>query len=201
LLALLPVILACAVVAIYHYSFYRLKYNAIGLTKRSYPFHQFQKKRTVANVIPFFNKFLEKGVSEKSAMENAEAGQGVEATTEPTRTILIATMEYNISDEWNISIKIGGLGVMSSLMAKHLTHHNLIWVVPCVGDVVYPIDKVVEPIEITIMGKQYLIDCQLHVVGRITYVLLDAPLFRQQTKKNPYPARMDDMDSAIYYSA
>ncbi|KAG9855552.1 alpha-1,3-glucan synthase, partial [Aureobasidium melanogenum] len=201
LLALLPVILACAAVAIYHYSFYRLKYNAVGLTKRSYPFHQFQKKKTVADIIPFFHKSSEKGVSEKSLAANAEASQGAIVSSEPTRTILIATMEYNISDEWNISIKIGGLGVMASLMAKHLTHHNLIWVVPCVGDVVYPIDKVVEPIEITIMGKQYLIDCQLHVAGRITYVLLDAPLFRQQTKKNPYPARMDDMDSAIYYSA
>ncbi|KAI4719930.1 alpha-1,3-glucan synthase [Aureobasidium sp. EXF-10727] len=107
---------------------------------------------------------------------------------------------YHLRDDANCTF-IGGLGVMSSLMAKHLTHHNLIWVVPCVGDVIYPIDRVMEPIKITIMGKQYLIDCQVHVVGRITYVLLDAPLFRQQTKKEPYPARMDDIDSAIYYSA
>lgn len=31
------------------------------------------------------------------------------------RTVLIATMEYNI-DDWNIKIKIGGLGVMAQLM-------------------------------------------------------------------------------------
>ncbi|KAH0284135.1 hypothetical protein M436DRAFT_61172 [Aureobasidium namibiae CBS 147.97] len=198
LLALVPLITACLAVAIYLGSFYRLKYNSIGLTKRSYPFHQFQKKKSFSDMLPLsFNKTSEK----QSISDIAEASQNVMATTEACRTILIATMEYAIMDEWDISIKIGGLGVMSSLMAKHLTHHNLIWVVPCVGDVVYPIDKVMNPIQITIMGKQYLIDCQIHVVGKITYVLLDAPLFRQQTKKEPYPARMDDMDSAIYYSA
>ena len=35
----------------------------------------------------------------------------------------------------------------------------------------------------------------------MTYVLLDAPVFRLQTPSNPYPERMDDLDSAIYYSA
>jgi alpha-1,3-glucan synthase len=40
-----------------------------------------------------------------------------------------------------------------------------------------------------------------HVVENITYVLLDAPIFRQQTKAEPYPPRMDNIDSAIYYSA
>ncbi|THZ81338.1 alpha-1,3-glucan synthase [Aureobasidium pullulans] len=198
LLAILPLITACLAVAIYHGSFYRLKYNSIGLTKRSYPFNQFQKKRSVSDILPLsFTKISEK----QDATDAPEASDGAVVTTEASRTILIATMEYAIADEWKISIKIGGLGVMAGLMAKHLTHHNLIWVVPCVGDVVYPIDRVMEPIKITVMGKPYLIDCQIHVVGRITYVLLDAPLFRQQTKKEPYPARMDDLDSAIYYSA
>ncbi|KAI5242087.1 alpha-1,3-glucan synthase [Aureobasidium subglaciale] len=197
ILAFFPLITACLAVAVYHGSFYRLKYNSIGLTKRSYPFSQFQKKTSITDILHFtFNKVSEK----RSASDATEINQDV-VTSEAPRTILIATMEYNIADEWNISIKIGGLGVMASLMGKHLDEHNLIWVVPCVGDVVYPIDRVVEPIQITIMGKPYLIDCQVHVVGRITYVLLDAPLFRQQTKKEPYPARMDDLDSAIYYSA
>lgn len=44
-------------------------------------------------------------------------------------TVLIATMEYEIED-WGIKVKIGGLGVMSSLMGKHLKHQDLIWVVP-----------------------------------------------------------------------
>ena len=44
-------------------------------------------------------------------------------------TVLIATMEYEIED-WNIKVKIGGLGVMSSLMGKNLKHQDLIWVIP-----------------------------------------------------------------------
>lgn len=44
-------------------------------------------------------------------------------------TVLIATMEYDIED-WGIKVKIGGLGVMSSLMGKNLKHQDLIWVVP-----------------------------------------------------------------------
>lgn len=47
----------------------------------------------------------------------------------------------------------------------------------------------------------YEIKTQYHTVDNITYVLLDAPIFRQQTKAEPYPARMDDLDSAVYYSA
>lgn len=42
---------------------------------------------------------------------------------------------------------------------------------------------------------------QYHVVRNITYVLLDAPVFRKQSKSEPYPPRMDDVESAIYYSA
>jgi len=38
-------------------------------------------------------------------------------------------MEYDIED-WGIKIKIGGLGVMSSLMGKNLKHQDLVWVVP-----------------------------------------------------------------------
>lgn len=50
---------------------------------------------------------------------------------------------------------------------------------------------------ITIMEKQYDVQVQYHQLRNITYVLLDAPVFRQQTKTEPYPPRMDDLDSAI----
>ncbi|KAK2735779.1 Cell wall alpha-1,3-glucan synthase ags1 [Myotisia sp. PD_48] len=116
------------------------------------------------------------------------------------RTILIATMEYDIPD-WRIKIKIGGLGVMAQLMGNELSHQNLIWVVPCVGDVNYPIDNPVDSIFVTILGKPYEVLVQYHVYQNITYVLLDAPVFRQQSTKSPYPQRMDDLGSAIYYSA
>jgi alpha-1,3-glucan synthase len=109
-------------------------------------------------------------------------------------------MEYDIED-WAIKIKIGGLGVMAQLMGKNLKHQNLIWVVPCVGGIDYPVDRQSLPMDVTIMGKIYTIEVQLHQLQNITYVLLDAPIFRAQTKSDPYPARMDNIDSAIYYSA
>lgn len=90
---------------------------------------------------------------------------------------------------------------MSSLMGKNLGHQDLIWVVPCVGDVEYPVDQPGEVIAVTILGQIYEIEVQYHTVRNITYVLLDAPIFRKQTKAEPYPARMDDLDSAVYYSA
>jgi alpha-1,3-glucan synthase len=118
------------------------------------------------------------------------------------RSVLIATMEYDIED-WKIKIKIGGLGVMAQLMGKNLGHQDLIWVVPCVGDVDYPEDpdEVAEPMIIVVLGESYKIQVRTHILRNITYVLLDAPVFRQQTKAEPYPPRMDDLDSAIYYSA
>jgi alpha-1,3-glucan synthase len=97
-------------------------------------------------------------------------------------------MEYDIED-WNIKIKIGGLGVMAQLMGKSLAHQDLVWVVPCVGGVEYPIDQPVESMHITILGVSYEILVQYHKLKNITYVLLDAPIFRQQTKAEPYPPR------------
>lgn len=88
---------------------------------------------------------------------------------------------------------------MSQLMGKNLP--NLIWVVPCVGGVDYPEDEVADPMLVTVLGATYRVAVQYHVCKNITYVLLDAPVFRKQTKAEPYPARMDDMESAIYYSA
>lgn len=118
----------------------------------------------------------------------------------PRRTILIGTMEYDISD-WNIKIKIGGLGVMAQLMGKNLDHQDLVWVIPCVGGIDYPVDVRGLPIKVVILGRAYQVQVQYHKLNNITYVLLDAPVFRKQTQKEPYPARMDDLDSAIYYSA
>jgi alpha-1,3-glucan synthase len=105
-------------------------------------------------------------------------------------------MEYDIED-WQIKIKIGGLGVMAQLMGKNLAHQNLIWVVPCVGGLDYPQDpnQHAEPMEVTILGKPHQVSVQYHVLQNITYVLLDAPVFRAQSKTEPYPPRMDDLDS------
>lgn len=70
-----------------------------------------------------------------------------------------------------------------------------------IGDIKYPTDRPAESIAIKVLGSMYEIKTQYHTVENITYVLLDAPIFRQQTKADPYPTRMDDLDSAVYYSA
>lgn len=115
-------------------------------------------------------------------------------------TILIATMEYLI-DDWDIKVDVGGLGVMAQLMSKNLGHQELVWVVPCVSDIDYPKDRRAKPMTVTIFGTPYIIQVQYHQLGNITYVLLDAPVFRARRRSEPYPCRMDDIGSAIYYSA
>jgi len=54
---------------------------------------------------------------------------------------------------------------------------------------------------VDVMGQPYEINVYYHTVKNITYVILDAPIFRKQTRANPYIARMDDIESAILYAA
>ena len=143
-----------------------------------------------------------RAISDRSSSEHGEGAVGLSDLPPKRRTVLIATVEYNI-DDWNIKVKIGGLGVMAQLMGKALGHQDLIWVVPCVGDIEYPEipEEMAEPMTVEILDAPYQVMVSYHVVENITYVLLDAPIFRQQTKAEPYPPRMDNIDSAIYYSA
>jgi len=90
---------------------------------------------------------------------------------------------------------------MAQLMGKSLTDQDLIWVVPCVSGIDYPMDQSADPMTVTILDVLYTVKVQYHKLNNITYVLLDAPIFRQQSKSEPYPPRMDDLDSAVYYSA
>ncbi|CED84111.1 alpha--glucan synthase [Phaffia rhodozyma] len=115
------------------------------------------------------------------------------------RKMIIATLEYEILD-WKIKVKIGGLGVMSKLMGTAMEDCDLVWLIPKVGDVEYPPGEPTEPIEVIIFGEPYLIECEIHVYKNITYYILDSPVFRAQTKSDPYPARMDDLSSAVFYS-
>ncbi|KAL6710193.1 Cell wall alpha-1,3-glucan synthase ags1 [Coniothyrium glycines] len=116
------------------------------------------------------------------------------------RRVLIATMEYDIPD-YDIDIRVGGLGTMSTLMGKHLTEYDLIWVIPCVGGIVYPRGSIGKPILACVSGRTVEVQVFHHTLKNVTYVMLDSPVFRCQTKTQPYPTRMDDMQSAIYYSA
>lgn len=188
LLWIVPIISALLVVQAFKRSFYKVKFNAIGAGNTS----------TVALLAGKAKRAIFNEKTNASKMLVVPGAAGVAG--QERRKVLIATMEYNI-DDWGIKIKIGGLGVMAQLMGTALKHQDLIWVVPCVGGITYPVDYRAEPMYVRIMGQHYEIQVQYHQLENITFVLLDAPVFRKQTKAEPYPPRMDDMESAIYYSA
>ncbi|GKZ26283.1 hypothetical protein AbraIFM66951_003610 [Aspergillus brasiliensis] len=202
LLAVIPVATAVGAVYIYLKAFYQVKFNQIGVT---------EKTSALAPILGVLQRMTRSSNEKEDRSEvnqhsvtpagGLPAGAAIGAVVNtPRRTVLIATMEYDIED-WAIKIKIGGLGVMAQLMGKNLTHQDLIWVVPCVGGVDYPRDDPREPMVVTVLGTTYHVDVQYHRLHNITYVLLDAPVFRAQSKSDPYPARMDDLNSAIFYSA
>jgi alpha-1,3-glucan synthase len=200
LLAVVPLFTGALAVYLFRKSFYDVKFNEHGAS---------DNHRTIMRSLPvLFRALVRKQVktslnlcSRKPAASTiSQQQEDFTIDEKDRRTVLIATMEYEIED-WALKVKIGGLGVMASLMAKNLQHQNLIWVVPCVGDIHYPAAEDAEPMMITILEQVYHVSVQYHRFKNITYVLLDAPVFRAQTKNEPYPARMDDMESAIYYSA
>ena len=215
LMWVLPLLGGCIVVFIFTGAFYKVKHNVSGVATdkglSEKVRHVFDRKykalgqRTVSGVSAYSDGAMSPAPP-GTLISRAEArgevlGMDMGA---PRKKVLIATMEYNI-DDWNIKIKIGGLGVMAQLMGKALGHLDVIWVVPCVSGLDaypngYPIDERAEPMVVTILGEKYTVDVQYHKHRNITYVLLDAPVFRLQSPSKPYPDRMDDLDSAIYYS-
>ncbi|KAL8840879.1 MAG: hypothetical protein Q9170_001143 [Blastenia crenularia] len=200
LLWFIPIITGAAGIWAFMKSFYQVKFNQTGISdkKALIPLAVRRKFKRVNMEDTGHSHNPLKIFGSRSMMQSQSAL--VASTGASRRTVLIATMEYDIED-WGIKIKIGGLGVMAQLMGKNLGHQDLIWVVPCVGGVDYPVDQVAEPMHVTILGNRYDIKVQYHTLRNITYVLLDAPVFRRQSKTEPYPPRMDDLESAIYYSA
>ena len=192
LLATMPVLLAGLAGWIYMGSFYQVKVNKSGFTAKGWMPLKLGKLSNMG-------KGVEMSAITPPPPSSALAPLGADGGR---RTILIATMEYNI-DDFGIKIKIGGLGVMAQLMANALPHLDLIWVVPVVGDVHYPFEKMqaADPMFVDVMGQPYEITVYYYTSKNITYVILDAPIFRKQTKADPYIARMDDIESAILYAA
>ncbi|KAF2465803.1 uncharacterized protein BDR25DRAFT_378495 [Lindgomyces ingoldianus] len=187
-LLLVPMLSAILGVWLYMRAFYGVKFNETGVAIKFSLLW-----------LPFFGNKKANDSDDDDMLTEVDATPAT-LMTDKRRCVLIATMEYDIED-WEIKIKIGGLGVMAQLMGKNLEHQDLIWVVPCVGGVEYPRDQTADSMDVNILGNSYEVQVQYHVLRNITYVLLDAPVFRKQTKSEPYPPRMDDMDSAIYYSA
>ena len=192
LLGIVPIVTAVFCVWLYRRSFYEIKLNKVGKREKRHILPVVMKEKLHSTLLLHPSQW-------PASKRTQPAIEELPGAT-PRKTVLIATMEYNIED-WDIKIKIGGLGVMSQLMGQHLDHLDLIWVIPCVEGIQYPIDQRAKSIKCTILGVEYNIQVQYHHLRNITFVLLDAPVFRQQTKAEPYPQRMDDIDSAIYYSA
>ncbi|KAI0322220.1 glycoside hydrolase family 13 and glycosyltransferase family 5 domain-containing protein [Amylostereum chailletii] len=200
LLLAIPLITGSLAVVIFMWSFYGIKHNKWGV----------KPTKDHSAYFPILGSFGNKSktdlkdgahVSEKLFGHHHKNTDiiGWPEDKNKRRRVLIATLEYEIID-WKLKVKIGGLGVMSSLMGKAMTDVDLIWVVPKVKDIEYPQGEPSEPIEVIIFGEPYLIEVETHVLDNITYVILDSPVFRAQTKADPYPARMDDLSSAIFYS-
>jgi len=210
LLAIIPIITGCLFVWFYIGAFYGVKFNQIGLAeKKSFlPVsmaaafkrrNKLDEKNSDAGT-PGFSPSISPTMDQRGSVIQDNFGSAGAVVEGKRRCVLIGTMEYDIED-WKIKIKIGGLGVMAQLMGKNLQHQDLVWVVPCAGGIDYPVDTPGLPIDVTILGRTYEVQVQYHKLANITYMLLDAPVFRRQNAKEPYPARMDDLDSAIYYSA
>ncbi|PWY72970.1 alpha-1,3-glucan synthase, partial [Aspergillus heteromorphus CBS 117.55] len=203
---IVPAITGALCVYIFMKSFYKVKFNQVGVSEKHQMIplairRRFKRARGGEEGGGGGGNPLMRLANKSGFLQATTAiGGAAVAAGGKRRMVLIATMEYDIED-WAIKIKIGGLGVMAQLMGKTLGHQDLIWVVPCVGGVDYPVDHQAEPMNVRILGNDYEVQVQYHVLNNITYVLLDAPVFRQQSKSEPYPARMDDLNSAIYYSA
>ncbi|KAL2022124.1 hypothetical protein VTK56DRAFT_5953 [Thermocarpiscus australiensis] len=199
LLAVLPVLFAVLAGWVYMRSFYQVKINKSGFSSKGWMPLGLGNLSKLDLKSPFAKSVELKALTPSPPPGSAVAPLG---GTGGRRTVLIATMEYNI-DDFGIKIKIGGLGVMAQLMGSALSHVDLIWVVPMVGDVDYPTDRmqVAPSMFVNVMGQPYEIEVYYYVSKNITYVILDAPIFRKQTKKDPYIARMDDIESAILYAA
>ncbi|KAK5936986.1 hypothetical protein PMZ80_010735 [Knufia obscura] len=213
LLAIVPFATALIGVKIFISAFYKIKFNRVGLETKTTFLSLQDSALSMLGLKHGAKKFgyekqsantpLELHTPAEPADASAPNDAFAVATGSPNRkTVLIATAEYEIED-YAVKIKIGGLGVMASLMGKSLGHQNLIWVVPCVGGVDYPFEDEshADPIEVRMMNQPYFVETHVHVVKNITYVLLDSPIFRKRTKAEPYPPRMDDLDSGLYYSA
>lgn len=141
LLGLVPIMTATLGIWIFMRMFYQIKFNRIGIDEKSGMLGFMKASKSEHEKIrSTITKMINESKEAFRASVSPSAGAMVVDTRESRRTVLIATLEYEIED-WQIKIKIGGLGVMSSLMGKHLGVHDLIWIVPCVGGIEYPMDS------------------------------------------------------------
>jgi alpha-1,3-glucan synthase len=102
--------------------FYRVKLNKIGIQAKSKlrPMIMFSKefRSRRGNNSEAFDSSVNLLRHSGQSTNNSELSIVPAALLKERRTVLIATMEYDIED-WAIKVKIGGLGVMAQLMGKN----------------------------------------------------------------------------------
>ena len=142
LLWLIPILAGASAIWVFMRSFYGVKLNEFGIASKKElkvgTFRQFFKRKKVQgvenhSVEPQLSPIKPSDIGIPHEFKQSKQFSKVATPTTPTKpkrlTVLIATMEYEIED-WGLKVKIGGLGVMSSLMGKNLKHQSLIWVIP-----------------------------------------------------------------------
>ncbi|KAI8902926.1 hypothetical protein BC833DRAFT_571187 [Globomyces pollinis-pini] len=174
LISAIPIFTGILAVVFYKFAFYFIYVNREGRFQSS-------QKSPKTPVVPITNGLAD-----------------IESNSNPHPTILVATLEYDIP-EWKIKVRIGGLGVIASLMGVNL-QGRLVWVVPMVGDIEYPVPENMMQIPILICQQLVIINAFVFSTRNVTYYLLESPIFRKQTSLNPYPARMNNVESACFYS-
>ncbi len=116
LLAILPAAMGVLSIWVFMKSFYKVKFNQVGIMEKQalVPLALRRKFARLRNASDHKEGLPMAGdrSANRSLTSLAEAGGSVKR-----RTVLIATMEYDIED-WGIKIKIGGLGVMAQLMVS-----------------------------------------------------------------------------------
>ena len=116
LLAILPVALGAASVWAFMKSFYKVKFNPIGVTEKR-PLVPLALRRRFARLKSNGSKADVGLLGNYTSVNPSALTVGTTGGTPARRAVLIATMEYDIED-WGIKIKIGGLGVMAQLMVS-----------------------------------------------------------------------------------
>ena len=142
ILWLVPILTGGGAVWVFMTSFYGVKLNQFGIVAKKglgigslSQLFQRKKEQDRGETSKYLHNIPIKPSDIGIAHEYRQARQFLKTASPTTPTIpkrltvLIATMEYEIED-WGLKVKIGGLGVMSSLMGKNLKHQSLIWVIP-----------------------------------------------------------------------
>ncbi|MCJ1466639.1 Cell wall alpha-1,3-glucan synthase ags1 [Pseudocyphellaria aurata] len=200
LLGAVPVLTGFASIRVYLYAFYAVRVNKSGKTRKEIVLPTIQSKMRFNHCSSEISLEVSRQYIKSLTSLGRSSAKRSKSISSPRRTILIATIEYEI-DDWNIRIDSGDLGVMAQLMSNVLEDEDPVWVIPCAHGNAYPEDQRANPMTVVIFGSPQIVQVQHHQLRNIDFVLLDAPVFWAQTKAAPYPRRMNDIDNAIYYSS